>query len=119
MAPEHGAGTESSGRRDPDERQYGRTPRAFLTKTGRPISWQRDEPDEPRLRWYDFVCSYAAAKWPYPAPKHRRGIAEALTDVTEVMVRPDEAAPSRDDLRRALREWTFSDLIRNGKKPAA
>lgn len=53
----------------------------------------------------------------YASPNHRRGIAEALTDVTEVLTRPDDAPPSRDDLRRALREWTFSDLIRTGKEP--
>ena len=64
------------------------------------------------------MCSYTAAKWPYAAPNHRRGIAEALTDVTEVMICPSsEPPPSRDDLRRALREWTFSDLVRTGKKP--
>jgi integrase len=90
---------------------------AFSTETGRPVSRQRDEPDESGLTWYEFVCSYTAVKWPYASPNHRRGIAEALTDATEVMTGPDEASPARDDLRRALREWTFSDLIRTGKKP--
>lgn len=33
------------------------------------------------------------------------------------MTCPDGAPPSRDDLRTALREWTFSDLIRTGKEP--
>ena len=93
---------------------------AFSTKTGRPVSWQHGEPeqpDEPGLSWYEFVCSYTAVKWPYASPNHRRGIAEALTDVTEVLTCPDGAPPSRDDLRTALREWTFSDLIRTGKEP--
>jgi hypothetical protein len=95
---------------------------AFSTKTGQPVSWQRDEleePDEPGLSWYEFVCSYTGAKWPYASPNHRWGIAEALTDVTEVLIRPGEAPPSHDDLRTALREWTFSDLIRTGKEPPA
>jgi hypothetical protein len=90
---------------------------AFSTRTGQPVSWQREKPDEPGLSWYEFVCSYTAMKWPYASPNHRRGIAEALTDVTEVLICPDSSPPSRDDLRRALREWTFSDLIRTGKEP--
>jgi integrase len=90
---------------------------AFSIATGRPVSWKRDEPDEPGMSWYEFVCSYTAMKWPYAAPNHRRSIAEALTDVTEVLTCPDSAPPPRDDLRRALREWTFSDLIRTGKEP--
>src|ERR1022692_3280363 len=92
---------------------------AFSTKTGRPVSWQHGEPeqpDEPGLSWYEFVCSYTAVKSPYASPNPRRGIAEALTDVTEVLTCPDGAPPSRDDLRTALREWTFSDLIRTGKE---
>ena len=56
-------------------------------------------------------------KWPYASPNHRRGIAEALTDATEVLVTPNSTMPPRDDLRRALREWTFSGLIRTGKQP--
>jgi integrase len=87
---------------------------AFSTRTGQPVSWQRDEPG---LSWYEFVCSYTAMKWPYASPNHRRGIAEALTDVTEVLISPDSSPPTQDDLRRALREWTFSDLIRTGKQP--
>src|ERR1039457_6029393 len=55
---------------------------AFSIATGRPVSWKRDEPDEPGMSWYEFVCSYTAMKWPYAAPNHRRSIAEALTDVT-------------------------------------
>jgi hypothetical protein len=55
-------------------------------------------------------------KWPYASPNHRRGIAEALTDVTEVLLDPGGNPPPVDDVRRALREWTFSGLIRNGKK---
>jgi len=90
---------------------------AFFIASGRPVSWERDEPDDSGLSWYEFVCSYAAAKWPYAAPNHRRGIAEALTDVTEVLLCPGSEPPSRDDLRRALREWTFSDLIRSEGKP--
>ena len=37
---------------------------AFSIKTGQPVSWQRDEPDQPGLSWYEFACSYTAMKWP-------------------------------------------------------
>lgn len=86
---------------------------AFATETGRPTAWARRETG---LSWYEFVCAYTAAKWPYVAPNHRRGIAEALTDVTEALV-TSNGRPNRDDLRTALREWTFSDLIRHGASP--
>jgi integrase len=86
---------------------------AFGKETGRPSAWARHQPGQ---SWYEFACAYTAAKWPYAAPNHRRGIAEALTDVTEVLISGD-ARPSRDDLRTALREWTFSDLIRQGTVP--
>jgi integrase len=86
---------------------------AFSIETGRPVSWARAEAGP---SWYEFVCSYAAVKWPYAAPNHRRGIAEALTDATEVLVLGD-GGPARGDLRAALREWAFSDLIRQDAEP--
>ena len=75
---------------------------AFSTRTGQPVSWQRDEPEDPGPSWYEFVCSYTAMKWPYASPNHRRGIAEALTDVTEVLLSPDGNRPPLDDLRRVF-----------------
>ncbi len=90
---------------------------AFLIETGRPVAWERKEAEPERgPSWYDFARSYAAAKWPYASPNHRRSIAEALIDATEVLTCPDDAAPTRDDLHRALREWAFSDLIRTGNE---
>jgi hypothetical protein len=41
--------------------------------------------------------------------------ASALTLAMSGRTRP--GPPVQDDLRRALREWTFSDLIRNRKEP--
>jgi integrase len=94
---------------------------AFSVDTGRPVAWGRqDEPGPDQgLSWYDFMRSYTAAKWPYSSPNHRRSIAEALTDVTEVLTHADDAVPSREELRRALRDWTFSTLIRTGGEPPA
>src|SRR6266851_2096316 len=44
---------------------------AFSTQTGRPVSWNRAEPEKPSLSWYAFTLSYVAAKWPYVSPNHR------------------------------------------------
>ena len=85
---------------------------AFSVATGRPVSWQRDEPGEPLVTWYEFALDYAAAKWPYSAPNHRRGIAETLTDITERLVRADPEVPPRAPMRAALRDWAFSARAR-------
>ncbi len=88
---------------------------AFTATTGRPISWERDEPG---MSWYEFACAYVTAKWPYASPNHRRGIAETLTDVTEVLIRADAQAPPQEDgLRRALRDWAFSARARGDGEP--
>jgi len=89
----------------------------WKNQAGQTDSWERDEPKEPELSWYDFASAYIKEKWPYASPNYRRGIAETLTDLTEILTRPDDAAPSRDDMRRALREWTFSGLVRTGQEP--
>ncbi|MHB1594929.1 MAG: tyrosine-type recombinase/integrase [Streptosporangiaceae bacterium] len=89
---------------------------AFCTDTGLPVSRNRDGLG---MTWYELACSYSTMKWPYASPNHRRGIAEALTDATEVLIRPDGIPPARSDLRAALREWTFSSRITAGGQPPA
>jgi integrase len=68
------------------------------------------------LSWYALTLDYAAAKWPYASPNHRRGIAEALTDATEVMFTRD-APHTRTEIRHALRTWAFSDRLRGAAEP--
>ncbi|MEV0668265.1 tyrosine-type recombinase/integrase [Actinomadura luteofluorescens] len=87
---------------------------AFSLKTGRPVSWQRDED---AITWYAFSVDYCAAKWPYASPNHRRGIAEALTDATEVLLTLSKGAPAGTLLREALRGWAYSGLHQNGGEP--
>src|SRR4051812_33544372 len=57
---------------------------AFSVETGRPLSWKREETRT--LTWYEFSLAYVDTKWPYASPGHRRCIAEALTDSTEVLL---------------------------------
>ncbi|GAB3961125.1 site-specific integrase [Actinoallomurus acanthiterrae] len=88
---------------------------AFSLNTGRPLSWKREES---AVSWYTLTLDYTAAKWPYASPNHRRGIAEALTDATEVMLIGD-GPHSRDEIRRALRTWAFSARLRGVTEPPA
>ena len=90
---------------------------AFSTETGRPVSWKREESTIPSLSWYAFTLSYVTAKWPYASPNHRRGIAEALTDATEVMLASDDPPYLRDEIRRALLRWAYSDRLRGTRQP--
>jgi len=83
--------------------------------TGRPVSWQRDEPS---MSWYALTLAYTAAKWPYASPNHRRGIAEALTDATEAMLVGEDHRHPRGEIHRALRTWAYSDRLRGTNQPA-
>jgi integrase len=87
---------------------------AFSLITGQPVSWSRDENT---LTWYDLTLDYAATKWPYAAPNHRKSIAEALTDATEAMLVTDEPPYPVEEIRRALRTWAFSDRLRGATEP--
>lgn len=83
----------------------------FSRRTGQPVSWVRDLP---AMTWYAFTLAYVDAKWPYAAPNHRRGIAEALTDATEALLAGDDHP--RENLRAALR-WSYSVRIRDNEQP--
>ncbi|MFC5754157.1 tyrosine-type recombinase/integrase [Actinomadura rugatobispora] len=87
---------------------------AFDARTGRPVSWQRAEN---AITWYAFSLDYTAAKWPHVSPNHRRGIAEALTDATEALLSTQQGAPSRKELRAALRSWAYSERLQKGGEP--
>jgi site-specific recombinase XerC len=87
---------------------------AFSLTTGRPVSWQRSES---ALTWYALTLDYAAAKWPYASPNHRKSIAEALTDATETKLVNDQPPYAAAEIRRALRTWAFSGRLRGATKP--
>lgn len=89
---------------------------AFDIKTGRPMAWAREEN---AVTWYVFSLDYAAAKWPFASPNHRRGIAEALTDATEALLATKKGAPSVTDIRAALRGWAYSERLQKGSEPPA
>jgi site-specific recombinase XerD len=87
---------------------------AFSLTTGRPTSWQREESS---VSWYAFTLDYSAIKWSYVSPNHRRGIAEALTDATEAMLSRDDPPHTREQIRRALQTWAYSERLRSKTDP--
>jgi len=92
---------------------------AFSVATGRPVSWDRDKPKEPKVKpidWYSLTLDYSAVKWKYASPNQRRSIAESLTDATEVLF--TAAAPwPRAEIRRALATWAYSGRLRGEAEP--
>ncbi|WP_399088191.1 tyrosine-type recombinase/integrase [Streptomyces sp. BBFR2] len=52
-------------------------------------------------------------KWPNSAAKHRANIAEAMANVTAVLVSSSKGAPDPETLRQALRGWAFQ-MVRDG-----
>lgn len=87
---------------------------AFVVATGTPLS-AASAPN--RMSWFEFSLAYAEIKWPTLLPGSRRGVAEALTDATEVLLTSKDHPP-RDNLRTALR-WAYSIRIRDeGEVPA-
>jgi integrase len=69
-------------------------------------------PEQART-WLDHAMEYVSLKWLGASPRHRRGIAEALTDITMALL-PEEKAPvDTGELRRALYRYAFNVPARN------
>jgi integrase len=67
--------------------------------------------------WYVHACDFVDMKWPRAAPKHRRGIAEALAAVTPVLLATDRGAPTSWEMRRAMTGWAFNTSLRGAGTP--
>lgn len=80
----------------------------FSIETGLPSSWAAPAAS---ITWFDFSSAYAKMKWPHASPNHRRGIAEALTDASEALIK-QTAGPTISEQRAALR-WAYSTRIRD------
>ena len=86
----------------------------FLVSTGLPRSLAAPEPAR---TWLEHAMQYVFVKWPAVSARHRRGIAEALTDVTLTYVPQREHQPNEALLRRALYRWAFNVTARKGPPP--
>jgi hypothetical protein len=87
---------------------------AFQTASGLPTSMQ---PLEPPRTWIEHAMTYVRVKWPAASPRHRKGIAEALTDVSLAIVPQGDGAPHSGELRRALYSWAFNIPAREQPVP--
>lgn len=67
--------------------------------------------------WYDHATDYAAVKWRAASPRHRRGIAEALTTLTVTLVRSETGQPDPTLMRLALTRWSFNPAARESEAP--
>lgn len=81
----------------------------FDCLTGLPASIGARPKVEPS--WLQFVDKYIDARWPSISPRHRKGIAEALTNIT--LATPAIGGPGlsdfpRDELRAALTYGVFA-----------
>lgn len=81
---------------------------AFDLESGRPVSALRANTE---TDWFSFAADYAAIKWPVASSEHRRGIAEALTNITMALLTNNRSKPDDRALRRACKV-TFSLNLR-------
>jgi integrase len=72
----------------------------FDTTTGRPLSALKADNT---TDWFAFASEYAAIKWPGASPEHRRGIAEALTNITAALLTTRQNKPVDKALRTACK----------------
>jgi integrase len=84
---------------------------AFAVENGLPVSMQEQTRQQ---TWLGHATAYVDTKWPHASPRHRKGIAEALTDVTIATLPDMTGAPSVDRMRRVLFRWTFNSAGRSG-----
>ncbi|HEX5119561.1 MAG TPA: integrase [Pseudonocardiaceae bacterium] len=86
----------------------------FDKATGRPTSESREEKNVP---WFEFAADYARFKWDDASPEHRRGISEALTNITSAMLRGERGKPADRLLRNACKV-TFNVNLRQVERSA-
>jgi integrase len=72
----------------------------FELECGRPVSTLRANAE---TDWFAFATDYAEIKWPAASPEHRRGISEALTNITMALLVTNRGKPDDGVLRRACK----------------
>ena len=65
-------------------------------------------PCRAKRTWLEHAVDYTRIKWPAASPRHRRSIAEALTDVTAAILPNNESRPPEPALRAALYSFLFN-----------
>ncbi|MGB8384439.1 MAG: hypothetical protein WCG47_24920, partial [Dermatophilaceae bacterium] len=84
---------------------------SFGITTGLPRSMQ---PTAEPLTWFEHACNFVDHKWPRVSARHRKGLAEALSQITATLTITERGKPAAAELRAALREWAFNTAARTG-----
>ncbi|HET7477753.1 MAG TPA: tyrosine-type recombinase/integrase [Dermatophilaceae bacterium] len=89
------------------------------SRGGEPFNWQTGMPRSQEERaaphtWLAVATAFMDMKWPHASPRHRKGLAEALTQASLLLTRPGGDPPAPDELRRALYQWAFNTAARAG-----
>ena len=67
--------------------------------------------------WFEHAKAFVAEKWPHVSPRHRKGIAETMTNLTMALVATKDGAPPDAELRRALYRHAFNAPAQRGEVP--
>jgi integrase len=86
----------------------------FDVDTGLPVTMRRRKADR---TWFEHAKEFVAEKWPHVSPRHRKGIAESLSNVTTALLADTAGAPPDDELRRALYRWAFNGAAQRDEVP--
>ncbi|ABL80107.1 MULTISPECIES: site-specific integrase [unclassified Nocardioides] len=83
---------------------------SFVVDNGLPLSMQEQAPER---TWMQHAMAYVDVKWAHASARHRRGIAEALTDVTIATMPEAGGRPPVARMRRVLFRWAFNTAARS------
>ncbi|MDT9594864.1 tyrosine-type recombinase/integrase [Nocardioides zeae] len=85
----------------------------FDITSGLPVTMlEAIEASAPAITWLDHATAYVDAKWTTASPRHRKGIAEALANVTVALSPQSPARPDARTLRTVLRHHAFNPSTR-------
>ena len=86
----------------------------FSAESGLPVE-QTTSAEE--TTWLALACEFVDHKWLVVSPRHRKGLAEALTALTLALLDERPKGISRDTLRRTLFSWSFNTPARAQPAP--
>lgn len=81
----------------------------FSAETGLPLE-QTTSAEE--TTWLALAYEFVDHTWPRVSPRHRKGVAEALTALTLALLNEQPRAISKDTPRRTLFSWCFNTPAR-------
>jgi integrase len=82
--------------------------------TGLPVG--EVSPEQHPESWLDLTDKYIDAKWPTISPRHRKSIAEALTNITMALIVPTRGRLASFDQREIASTLTYCFFARGGPR---